>query len=169
MFRTDSKFCNYLGIEHRKTNAYHPQAQGAIERMHRILNSSLRSLAEPLSWHKRLPYITLQINNEVSGIHKFTLNQVVFGRPGRLPGTLMTHGNVDPTQFCSENIRVFLSVMTFHEHIARPLRDNNPFIEKELSSSVVPKLFRPRTLCEFFKSLADPSLGTYNKYYQIFN
>ena len=127
-------FCNYLGIEHRKTNAYHPQAQGAIERMHRILNSSLRSLAEPLSWHKRLPYITLQINNQVSGINKFTPNQVVFGRPGRLPGALMTHGNEDPTQICSENIRVFLSVMTFHEHIARPLRDNNPFIEKELSS-----------------------------------
>ena len=125
-------FCLHLGIVHRTTNAYHPQAQGAVERIHRIINTSLRSLRNPSLWHLALPYITLQINNEVSGMNAFTPYQFVFGRPGRLPGALMRPVSDDPTEISAENTRAFLTIMISHEQIARPLRDNNPFIQQEL-------------------------------------
>ena len=125
-------FCTNLGIVHRRINAYHPQAQGKIERMHRILKASIRSLDNPAAWHRSLPYITLQINNQTSGINSFTPYQFTFGRPGRLPGALLVGAvnsveNVDANDF-----RVFMMSMDAHEADARPLRDNNPFIQKEL-------------------------------------
>jgi cold shock CspA family protein len=125
-------FCINLGIVHRKVNAYHPQAQGKIERIHRILKASIRSLDNPAAWHRSLPYITLQINNQTSGMNSFTPFQFTFGRPGRLPGALLV-GKVNPEQTIDiNNFRVFLMSMNAHEPDARPLRDNNPFIEKEL-------------------------------------
>ena len=125
-------FCLRLGITHRTTNSYHPQAQGAVERVHRILNSSIRSLSDPASWHRSLPYITLQFNNETSGLNSFTPYQIVFGKPGKLPGALMRPVEDDPTEISTDAIRAFLSLMSCHELEARPLRDNHPFIEKEL-------------------------------------
>jgi hypothetical protein len=76
-------FCKNLGILHRSTTAYHPQANGKIERIHKILKSSIRSLNQPAAWHRSLPYITLQINNQTSGINSFTPFQLTFGQPGR--------------------------------------------------------------------------------------
>lgn len=128
-----SAFCERLGIWHKTTTAYHPQAQGKIERMHRILKSSIRALNEPASWHRSLPYITLQINNQTSGINSFTPFQFTFGQPGRLPGSLLSGGYKPAKEIDLNNLRVFLLAMKDHESEARPLKDNHPFIQKELS------------------------------------
>ena len=125
-----SAFCDHLGIQHAVINSYHAQANGAIERVHRILKSSIRSLRDPGQWHTSLPYITLQLNNHTSGINSFTSYQFVFGRPGRLPGALIQSDNTNPMS--GENMRAFMSLMMTHQPEYRPLRDNNPFIEKEL-------------------------------------
>ena len=125
-----SALCSHLGIQHAIINSYHPQANGAIERVHRILKSSIRSLREPGLWAKSLPYITLQLNNHISGINSFTAYQFVFGRPGRLPGALINPNIDNPVSV--ENLRMFFSLMITHRPESRPLRDNRPFIENEL-------------------------------------
>ena len=126
-------FCKHLGISHRNTTAYHPQANGKIERIHKILKSSIRSLNQPAAWHRSLPYITLQINNQTSGINSFTPFQLTFGQPGRLPGNLLSGGLEQTKEIDLNNHRVFLLAMAEHEPRARPLKDNHPFIQKELT------------------------------------
>ena len=44
--------CQLLGVEHHTTSAYHPQANGRVERMHRTLKNALRSRLDgaPRGW-----------------------------------------------------------------------------------------------------------------------
>ena len=123
-------FCQNLGIRHSTTNAGHPQANGQVERIHRTLKTCIRSLNHPANWDKHLPYITFSINNRVIDQNSFTPFQMVFGKPGRSPGVLITDTN--PELPLEEDVRLFLDTMLFHHQERRPLPDNKPFIEKHL-------------------------------------
>ncbi len=124
------QFCTNLGIKHCTTNAGHPQANGLVERAHRILKAGIRSLDNPANWDKHLPYLTMAINNRAVDQNSFTPYQFVFGKPGRCPGVLIPSSNMeDPS---NEDVRAFLSIMSFHEQQRRPLPDNKPQLEKGL-------------------------------------
>ena len=125
-------FCANLGIIHKTTNPYHPQANGLVERIHRTLKTCIRSLNHPASWDKALPYITMAINNRVVDQNSFTPFQFTFGKPGRTPGMLISP---EESPISDNDVRVFLDAMLFHESIQRPLPDNKPHIEKGLLSS----------------------------------
>lgn len=122
-------FCANLGITHKTTNPYHPQANGHVERIHRSLKTAIRSLNHPANWDKALPYITMAINNRVVDQNSFTPFQFVFGKPGRTPGMLISQ---EDTLISNNDVRIFLDTMLFHESVHRPLPDNKPFIEKDL-------------------------------------
>ncbi len=49
-----NSLCLLLQIKHRPTTAYHPQASGMVERLHRRLKDALRtiSVAKPVSKHR---------------------------------------------------------------------------------------------------------------------
>lgn len=84
-----ANFCTSLGIKHKKTTPYHPQANGQAERPHRIIKSALRAQGNPSEWSEHLPFITLTINNLSSDNNFFTPFQHTFGQSGRLPGTFI--------------------------------------------------------------------------------
>ena len=54
-----ASLCARLNITHQPTTAYHPQANGLVERFHRRLKAALRSRCAAADWYHHLPWILL--------------------------------------------------------------------------------------------------------------
>jgi hypothetical protein len=81
------------------TNAYHPQSNEAVERLHRRLKDALRARAVDSNWSLHLPWIMLGIRaapREDSGVLAVDL---VYGSPLQLPGQLLTAAESPPADF----------------------------------------------------------------------
>ena len=52
-----------LGVETNTTTAYHPQANGMVERLHRQLKSSLKARTTGANWFGELPMVLLGIRS----------------------------------------------------------------------------------------------------------
>ena len=48
-----------LGIKQQHTTAYHPQANGMVERLHRLLKEALKASTTSLHWMEHLSFILL--------------------------------------------------------------------------------------------------------------
>ena len=75
------EFCSLLGIKHNLTTAYHPMANGLVERFHRSLKNSLRSRLAGSNWVSHLPWVMLGLRTaprEESGV---SVAQNVFATP----------------------------------------------------------------------------------------
>ena len=75
--------CHMCGVRHAYTTAYHPQANGAVERTNRRILDSLRRLlvsSPNLSWVELLPCV-LFLLNDAQGVTSLSPNEAVFGRP----------------------------------------------------------------------------------------
>ena len=76
-----------LGIKIAATTAYHPQANGLVERFHRTLKDALRcSVLTSKSWIRSLPWVLLGIRNAPKLDTSTSAAEVVFGVPLRVPG-----------------------------------------------------------------------------------
>jgi transposase InsO family protein len=75
-----------LGFQHITTSAYHPQANGMVERFHRQLKAALRARDCGTAWADHLAWALLGLRaapKEDSGVSSA---EAVFGRPLMLPG-----------------------------------------------------------------------------------
>ena len=79
--------CAKLGIEKRRVTAFHPSANGAVERQHRRLKEALKSKSENAArnWLKHLPMILLGLRNSISEDTKCSAAQIVYGRQLNIP------------------------------------------------------------------------------------
>ena len=86
------EFCKTMGIEHRRTTAYHPQSNGKIERWHRTLKNALRaaSMNANKEWIQRLPKTLLFLRNCMGSDNKASPSQLTLGANTRLPGDIIT-------------------------------------------------------------------------------
>jgi transposase InsO family protein len=75
-----------LGIAHNHTTAYHPQANGMVERFHRQLKASLRARLNGPNWIDTLPIALLGIRAAVKEDLGCSSAELVYGTPLRLPG-----------------------------------------------------------------------------------
>jgi hypothetical protein len=50
-----------LNISHKQTTAYHPESNGAVERLHRRLKDALCARAAAATWSKELPFVLLEL------------------------------------------------------------------------------------------------------------
>lgn len=93
-----------IGCTHLRTTAYHPAANGLVERFHRQLKSSIMA-ADTQSWSESLPLILLAIRNTIKEDLACTPSELVFGSTLRLPGEMIldqrTTGLVDPSSYVS--------------------------------------------------------------------
>ena len=75
-----------LGASLRQTTAYHPQANGLVERFHRQLKVSLSVCLSGHNWMDQLPWVMLGI----TATHKYDMGaspaEMVYGTPLVLPG-----------------------------------------------------------------------------------
>ncbi len=84
-----SCLCDRLGIRHRPTTAYHPQANGLVERFHRQLKEALPSRAAGVDWLEHLPWVMLGLRAAPKEDTNVSTAELVFGAPLTLPGELL--------------------------------------------------------------------------------
>jgi transposase InsO family protein len=77
-----------LGIQHCHTTAYHPQANGLVERFHRSLKASLRAKLVGDRWVQELPVVLLGLRCAVNKDLGCSPAQLVYGAALRLPGLI---------------------------------------------------------------------------------
>lgn len=87
-----------LGVKHLKTTAYHPQANGLIERLHRTFKAALLC-HDPTHWTEHLPIVLLGLRNTYKEDIKTSPAELVFGKTLRIPAEFFC----EPTQSCSED------------------------------------------------------------------
>ena len=80
---------NLLGCRSIATTAYHPQANGMVERFHRQLKAALKAQPEPERWRELLPLVLLGIRASVKEDLGCTASELVYGTTLRLPGQLL--------------------------------------------------------------------------------
>ena len=82
-------FCKSLGIEHIQTTAYHPQANGLVERSHRQLKDALRARLAGPAWPDHLPWVLLGLRAAPKESSNISSAELVHGAPLVLPGEFL--------------------------------------------------------------------------------
>ena len=92
-----------LGSKRIRTTAYHPIANGLIERFHRQLKASLKAHLNPDHWVDLLPFVLLGIRASPKADLKCSAAEMVFGTTLTLPSELVAHSpdssDLDPSSF----------------------------------------------------------------------
>ena len=73
-----------IGCNHVRTTAYHPAANGMVERFHRQLKAAI--MAHGTNWIEAVPTVLLGIRNSFKQDLQCTPAQLVFGASLRMPG-----------------------------------------------------------------------------------
>ena len=94
-----TQLMHLLGTNRIHTTAYHPIANGLVERFHRQLKGSLKCIPDSTHWTKALPLILLGIRATVKQDLKCTAAELVYGTTLRLPGEFFrTHSTLSTMQ-----------------------------------------------------------------------
>ena len=75
-----------LGIRLHHTTAYHPQANGMVERFHRQLKTSLITRLKNSTWSEELPWVLLGIRTTPKEDLGVSSAELVYGSPLVVPG-----------------------------------------------------------------------------------
>ncbi|XP_046605026.1 uncharacterized protein LOC124297759 [Neodiprion virginianus] len=89
------KLSELLGFKHKRTTAYHPQANGLVERLHRQLKAAL--LCHEDTWYDALPAVLLGLRAAYKEDIEATPAELVLGEPLRLPGEFLAPSRQDTT------------------------------------------------------------------------
>ncbi|VDP28256.1 unnamed protein product [Echinostoma caproni] len=121
-----------LGCTHAHTTAYHPAANGLVERFHLQLKAALKAHSGS-NWHETAPLVLLGIRNTIKADLHTTPAALAFGCSVRLPGEL-----VAPTPMRNFNYADFAQRLSHHMrevHAATtPKQTAIVYVAKELSS-----------------------------------
>ena len=88
-----TQLTNLLGTTRCRTTAYHPQANGMIERFHRQLKAALKAQPLPESWTEYLPLVLLGIRSAIKEDLHYSPAELVYGTTVRLPGEFFSTPN----------------------------------------------------------------------------
>ena len=99
-----SNLCSYLAQKEQKRTAYHPIANGIVERFHRQLKGALKATTDPINWVDMLPTILLGIHTSLKHNLKGSIVELVYGTTLSLPGDFFQSTNIqlDPTTYVTE-------------------------------------------------------------------
>ena len=84
-----------LGTQTHFTTAYHPAANGMVERFHRPLKAALKCRLQSSEWYKQLPFVLLGLRTAPKEDIGASTAELVFGAPLTVPGVFAT--NTEPT------------------------------------------------------------------------
>jgi cleavage and polyadenylation specificity factor subunit 1 len=86
-----------LGITASRTTAYHPQANGMVERLHRQLKAALRARLQNANWMDELPLVLLGIRSAWREDPDCSPAELVYGTTLHLPGEFFATSNANPS------------------------------------------------------------------------
>nr|VZI04584.1 unnamed protein product [Spirometra erinaceieuropaei] len=81
---------SFLGCTRIRTTAYHPAANGMVERFHCQLKAPLRAAADPENWTDHLPPVHFGIRSALKPDLDCSAAELVFGATVRLPGEMIS-------------------------------------------------------------------------------
>ena len=84
-----------LGITSNNTTAYHPQANGMVERMHRQLKGALKARLHDSSWMNELPIVMLGLRTALREDAGCSPAELVYGTDLHLPGEMFETPRTD--------------------------------------------------------------------------
>ena len=90
-----------LGTNCIRTTAYHPSANGLVERFHRQLKGTIKCLPDTTQWIKAIPPILLGIRTSIKQDCRCTPADLVYGTTLRLPGEFFN--TIDKAQLDTES------------------------------------------------------------------
>uniref|UniRef100_A0A1X7T6Y5 Integrase catalytic domain-containing protein n=1 Tax=Amphimedon queenslandica TaxID=400682 RepID=A0A1X7T6Y5_AMPQE len=85
-----SQLMQVLGSHRIRTTAYHPIANGMVERLHRQLKAAIKCLQSPHDWLSGLPWILLDIRTALKEDIGCTTAELVYGSTLRIPGEFIS-------------------------------------------------------------------------------
>jgi transposase InsO family protein len=91
--------CAKLGMVHSTTTAYHPQANGMVERAHRQIKDGLRARRAGADWPTHLPWLLLGLRAAPKEVSNLSSAEAVYGQPLVLPGEWPQGTEAGPTEF----------------------------------------------------------------------
>ena len=94
-----------LGIHASTTTAYHPQANGMVERLHRQLKASLKARANHPYWMDELPLVLLGIRTTWKEDPNCSPAELVYGSSLAIPGEFLSNPDHNPGEPSSEFLR----------------------------------------------------------------
>ncbi|XP_011700955.1 PREDICTED: uncharacterized protein LOC105457789 [Wasmannia auropunctata] len=123
------------GSKHLRTTAYHPQANGLVERFHRQLKAAIRCHAND-RWTEALPTILLGIRAAWREDLDATTAELVYGETLRLPGQFLSQ---EPVNTADDAAHLIKTLRQQFERL-RPKEGTNhaaqkTFIFKDLATS----------------------------------
>ena len=123
-----------MGCELHYSTAYHPQAQGLIERFNKTLKTSLKCHEEPSEWYDQLPWTLLALRNMPKEDLDFsTPSDLLFGQPVRLPGEFFEPVSEDAFNINSSSFAQSLSRYMQQIPYFAPRRTNRAhYVDKAL-------------------------------------
>lgn len=122
-----------LGTKHCRTTAYHPCANGIVERLHRQLKSALTARLDREHWVDHLPVVLLGLRAVLRRDLGCSTAELVYGAPLRLPGDLFV-----PTASSPQPLEYLQCLQDCMQHL-RPVpprsSDHRIFVHPDLASS----------------------------------
>jgi hypothetical protein len=97
-----SALCKLPSINHVQTTAYHPQANGLVERLHCRLKDALRARSAAADWYHHFPWVMLGVNAAWRQDSKFSPGENVFGSQPTLPGQFLAAPEYPSPSFLSD-------------------------------------------------------------------
>ena len=126
-----------LGIVASSTTAYHPQANGLVERLHRTLKNALRcACCSSGSWSRALTWVMLSLRSAPRPDTAASAAEIVFGTPLRIPGLCFQDEQSSPRSAAAQLDLARANVASFTPCSLdlRKFKDS-PFVAKTLRTA----------------------------------
>ncbi|XP_036335365.1 uncharacterized protein LOC118745797 [Rhagoletis pomonella] len=132
----ESRLCkeltNLVGAKHFRSTAYHPQANGLIERMHRTLKTAIKCHTDS-NWISCLPIALLGLRTTYKEDLGATPAEMVYGENLKLPGEFFTNhtseGTGDEVIGNLKNVMTNLKPVSTSNHAA-----NKVFVQRDINN-----------------------------------
>jgi hypothetical protein len=79
---------------HRQTTVYHPELNGAVERLHRRLKDTLRARTAAVIWAEEIPWVLLSLHVQPREDTSLSPPEAVFGAPIVLPNEFLKEDEI---------------------------------------------------------------------------
>jgi hypothetical protein len=97
-------------ISHKQTTAYHPESNGAVERLHRCLKDTLCTRPTAATWSEELPFVLLGLRAHPREDTGLSPAEAVFGAQIVLPNEFLQNDELSVDTIVK---KIFLNLAWF--------------------------------------------------------